>query len=136
MVPPDAFPKPWNTINRYHRSSLLLCLPKIRPRVVLTYLEKVVFEEVPHGLVRRNAPEGVEVEVEDVEPKDEDEGGELRLVADGDGDHEDAADHVLNYHHGRRVEAQQGDEHEHEQDPARGIISRIFQIDREYEMCI
>ena len=38
------------------------------------HLEEIVFEEVSHGLVGRDGPPGVEVEVENVEPGDQDQG--------------------------------------------------------------
>ena len=59
------------------------------------HLEEIVFEEVSHGLVGGDSPPGVEVEVEDVEPGDQHEGRELGLVADGDEDHQQGADKVL-----------------------------------------
>ena len=59
------------------------------------HLEEIVFEEVPHGFVGRDGPPGVEIEVEDVEPSDQHQGGQLRLVADSDEDHEQGANKVL-----------------------------------------
>jgi hypothetical protein len=60
-----------------------------------THLKEVVFEKVPHRLVRWDRPPSVEVKVEDVEPEDEDERRQLRLVAHGHQDHQDAAYNVL-----------------------------------------
>ena len=88
---------------------------------ITTNLEEVVFEEVPHGLVSGNVPPGVEVEVQDVEPGDEDEGGELGLVADGDQHHEERAHQVLDDLHCRHLEAKEGEEHEDQEDPARKL---------------
>ena len=88
---------------------------------ITTDLEEVVFEEVPHGLVSRNVPPGVEVEVQDVEPGDEDEGGELGLVADGDQHHEERAHQVLDDLHCRHLEAEESEEHEDQEDPARKL---------------
>ena len=85
---------------------------------ITTDLEEVVFEEVPHGLVSGNVPPGVEVEVQDVEPGDEDEGGELGLVADGDQHHEERAHQVLDDLHCRHLEAEESEEHEDQEDPA------------------
>ena len=59
------------------------------------YLEEVVFEEVPHGLVGGDVPPRVEVEVQDVEPSNKHEGREFRLVPDRHQDHQDAPDNVL-----------------------------------------
>ena len=88
---------------------------------ITTNLEEVVFEEVPHGLVSGNVPPGVEVEVQDVEPGDEDEGGELGLVADGDQHHEERAHQVLDDLHCRHLEAEEREEHEDQEDPARKL---------------
>ena len=70
----------------------------------LPHLEKVVFQEVPHWLVCRDGPPRVEVEVEDVEPDDQDERAQLGLVADRHQDHQDGADQVLHDVHDRSVE--------------------------------
>ena len=59
------------------------------------YLEKVVFKEVSHGLVGGDVPPGVEVEVENVEPGDENESAELGLVTHGDQDHQQRPNQVL-----------------------------------------
>ena len=59
------------------------------------HLEEIVFEEVSHGFVGRDGPPGVEIEVEDVEPGHQHQGGQLRLVADSDEDHQQGADKVL-----------------------------------------
>ena len=60
------------------------------------YLEEVVFEEISHRFVCRNGPPGVEVEVENVKPGDEHQGGQLGLVADRDQNHQNGANQVLN----------------------------------------
>ena len=88
---------------------------------LFSHLEEVVLEEVSHGLVSRNVPPGVEIEVEDVEPGDENQGGELGLVADGDEHHEEGADQVLDDLHGGHLEAEEGEEHEDKKDPARQL---------------
>ena len=59
------------------------------------HLEEIVFEEVPHWFVGWDGPPGVEIEVEDVEPSDQHQGGQLSLVADSDQDHEQGANKVL-----------------------------------------
>merc|ERR1719177_59782 len=84
-------------------------------------LEEIILEEVSHGFVSRNVPPGVEVEVEDVEPGDKDQGGELRLVANGDKHHEEGANQVLDDLHGGHLEAEEGEEHEDKEDPARQL---------------
>ena len=63
--------------------------------VLAVHLEEVVFEEVSHGFICGDGPPGVEVEVEDVEPRDQHQGGQLRLVADSDQDHQERPDQVL-----------------------------------------
>ena len=60
------------------------------------YLEEVIFKKVSHWLVSRNGPPRVEVEVEKVEPKDQDKGGQLGLVANRDEDHQQGSNEVLN----------------------------------------
>ena len=87
----------------------------------LSYLKEIILEEVSHGLVSRNVPPGVKIEVKDVEPGDEDQGGELRLVADGDKHHEEGANQVLDDLHGGHLKAEEGEEHEDEEDPARQL---------------
>lgn len=54
----------------------------------VAYLEEVVLEEVPHGLVAGDGPPAVQVEVQSREPDDEDQGRELGLVADGHEEHQ------------------------------------------------
>ena len=88
---------------------------------LFSHLEEIILEEVSHGLVSRNVPPGVEIEVEDVEPGDENQGGELGLVADGDEHHEEGADQVLDDLHGGHLEAEEGEEHEDKKDPARQL---------------
>ena len=85
---------------------------------LFSYLEEIILEEVSHGLVSRNVPPGVEIEVEDVQPGDKDQGGELSLVANGDEHHEEGADQVLDDLHCGHLEAEEGEEHEDEKDPA------------------
>ena len=63
---------------------------------ICSHLEEVILEEVSHGLVGGNGPPGIEVEVENVEPGDQDQGRELGLVSDRDEDHQEGADKVLN----------------------------------------
>ena len=89
--------------------------------VPYSYLEEVILEEVSHGFVSRNVPPGVEVEVEDIEPGDEDKRGELCLVADGDEHHEERADQVLDDLHGGHFKAEEGEEHENKKDPSRQL---------------
>ena len=60
-----------------------------------SHLEKVVLEEVAHGLVGGHRPPGVDVEVEPHEPADEQHRGQLGLVADSHQDHQHAADYDL-----------------------------------------
>jgi len=81
-------------------------------------LEEIVFEEVSHGLVGRDGPPGVEIEVEDVEPGHEHKGGQLGLVADSDEDHQQGADEVLDDLHGGHLESEEGQKHEDQEDPA------------------
>merc|ERR1719244_707696 len=78
-------------------------------------LEKVVFEKIPHWLIRWDIPPGVEPEVENVEPGDENQSRQLCLVADRDEDHENGADKVLYDLHGGHLEPEQGQEHEYQQ---------------------
>ncbi len=59
------------------------------------HLEKVVLEEVPHGLVRRDVPPCVEVKVEGVEPEDKHECRELGLEANRYQNHQQTTYHVL-----------------------------------------
>ena len=88
---------------------------------MFSHLEEIVLEEVSHGLVCWNVPPGVEIEVEDVKPGDKDQGGELGLVADGDEHHEERANQVLDDLHGGHLKAEEGEEHEDEEDPARQL---------------
>ena len=60
-----------------------------------SHLEKVVLEEVAHGLVGGHRPPGVDVEVERHQPADQQHGGQLRLVADRHQHHQHAADDDL-----------------------------------------
>lgn len=88
-------------------------------------LEKVVLEEVSHRSVGGDVPPGIDVEVKDGEPEDEDEGGELGLVTDGDQDDEDGADEVLGDLERREVEAEQRHEHEDEHDATAELHVRL-----------
>ena len=64
------------------------------------HLEEIVFEEVSHGLVGGDSPPGVEVEVEDVEPHNQNKRAQLRLVADRHQNHQDGTNQVLyDVHH-------------------------------------
>ena len=63
---------------------------------LFSHLEEIILEEVSHGLVGGDGPPGVEVEVENVEPGDQDQGRELGFVSDRDKDHQEGADKVLN----------------------------------------
>lgn len=58
-------------------------------------LEEVVLEEVMHGPVVRNGPEGIEVDVDDKEPDYQSECSQLRLEPDGHQDHQSRAHQVL-----------------------------------------
>lgn len=58
-------------------------------------LEEVVFEEIVHGLVGRDGPEGVEVDVDDHEPQDQGQRCKFGFEADGDQDDEGGPHQVL-----------------------------------------
>ena len=62
-----------------------------------THLEEIVFEEISHGFVSGNVPPGVEVNIQDEEPGDQDQSRQLRLVADRNQDHQCAANQVLKF---------------------------------------
>lgn len=58
-------------------------------------LEEVVLEEIVHGLVGGNGPEGVEVDVDDQEPQDQGQCCQLGFETDGDQNDEGGPDQVL-----------------------------------------
>lgn len=58
-------------------------------------LEEVVLEEVVHGLVGGDGPEGVEVDVDGQKPNDEGQSRQLGFEADGNQDDEGGSNHVL-----------------------------------------
>lgn len=67
-----------------------------------------------HGLVGRDGPEGVEVDVDDQEPQDEGQGRQLGFESDGDQDDEDGSHHVLqDLQHDGRGEARCGVDSDH-----------------------
>ena len=68
----------------------------VKQFVYFSHLEEVILKEVSHGLVGRDGPPGVEVEVENVEPGDQDQGGELGFVSNRNEDHQEGANKVLN----------------------------------------
>jgi len=86
--------------------------------IVLNYLEKVILEKVSHWHVAGDVPPGIKDEVQDVEPEDEGESGELGLIANRHENHQHAAHHVLNDGDGIGLKAQEGDEHEDKEDAA------------------
>lgn len=85
------------------------------------YLEEVVFEEIPHRLVSRDHPPSVVVEVKGSEEQDEYECAELRLVADGYENDEQSSNHVVQNFQEGHLEADQGDEHEGQEDSTRQL---------------
>lgn len=58
-------------------------------------LEEVVLEEIVHGLVGGDGPEGVKVDVDDQEPQDQGQRCQLGFETDGDQDDEGGPDQVL-----------------------------------------
>ena len=64
-------------------------------RFKLTYLEKIVFEKIPHRFVSWNSPPGVKVEVQYVQPGHQHEGGQLGLVPHSDQHHQQRSNQVL-----------------------------------------
>ena len=58
-------------------------------------LEEVVLEEVVHGLVGGDGPEGIEVDVDSQKPNDEGQRREFSFEADGHQDDEGGSHHVL-----------------------------------------
>lgn len=58
-------------------------------------LEKVVLQEVVHGLVGRDGPEGVEIDVNGQQPEDKGQRRQFGFETNGYQDDEDRPDHVL-----------------------------------------
>lgn len=58
-------------------------------------LEEVVLQEIVHGLVGRDGPEGVKVEVDNQEPQDQGQRRQLGFETDGDQNDEGGPDQVL-----------------------------------------
>jgi len=75
-------------------------------------LEKIIFEEISHWFVGRDVPPSVEVKVENVEPNNQDQGTQLRLVANRYHAHQDGTNKILNNLHGTHLEPEESDEHE------------------------
>lgn len=58
-------------------------------------LEEVVFEEVVHGLVGGDGPEGVEVDIDNQEPQDQGQRCQLGFEPNGDENDEGCSNEVL-----------------------------------------
>lgn len=58
-------------------------------------LEEIVFEEVVHGLVGWDGPEGIEVDVDAKQPDDESQGSQLSLEANCHQNNQGRAHYVL-----------------------------------------
>ncbi|KAF2978941.1 hypothetical protein EK904_014484 [Melospiza melodia maxima] len=65
-------------------------------------LEEIVFEEVVHGLVGWDGPEGIEVDVDAKEPDDQSQGSQLSLEANCHQDNQGCAHNVLQNLQGKK----------------------------------
>lgn len=70
------------------------------------YLEEVVLEEISHGLVRRNGPPRIHVNVEDIKPQHKQECTQLGLIADSHQGHQQTSNYNLEYLLARRVRSE------------------------------
>ena len=62
------------------------------------HLKEIVFQEVSHRFKAWDGPPRVKVKVQKVQPDDQHQRAELRLVADSNQDHERGTDDVLKDH--------------------------------------
>lgn len=65
-------------------------------------LEEIIFEEVVHGLVGWDGPEGIEVDVDAKEPDDQSQGSQLSLEANCHQDNQGCAHNVLQNLQGKK----------------------------------
>lgn len=61
----------------------------------LKYLEEIIFKEISHGLVARDSPPAVQIEVQKCEPNNQDQCRQLGLVTNSNKQHEYWAHNIL-----------------------------------------
>ncbi len=88
-------------------------------------LKKVIFHEIPVESIPGNGPEGVQPNVEDTQPRHEDQGTKLGLEPNGNQGHQDTSDHEFQHLEERDIEVHQGDKHKYQKDSSRQLHVRL-----------